>query len=184
MARMSDIMTTYSRIDGTEYHAVQLTWEQVTEILGHEHTGAPEDDASLIKALQNMGAPAWVAEAEGWTDEHVWGLIGPQRVSYEVIEDNGGGLHLVVFDGDSDVIFYASGYEHMPDNLRADIDALNNGADVSEWDTNGMTLEEMREAYDSLTAHEHGWAVVADDESIYPERMGVAAMLAFGIEED
>lgn len=186
MAKMSAIMTTYRHIDGTEHHAVQITWEQVTEILGHEHDGSAEDDARLVEHLGSIGAPAWVADAEGWTDEHVWGLIGPpKRVSYEVIEDNGGGLHLTVFDGNGNVIFYANGYEHMPaDSLRTDIEALRNGDNTDGWETNGMTREEMQEAYDSLTAHEHGWSVVADNDGIYYERMGAAAMLAFGIEGD
>lgn len=185
MTKLSGIMTTYTDGQGNEHHAVQLSWEQVTEILGHRHDGSAEDDTALIEALQDMGAPAWVAEAEGWTDEHVWGLIGPQRVSYEVIEDNGGGLHLTVFNGTGNVIFYANGYEHMSaDRLRTDIEALRNGDNTDGWETNGMSREEMQEAYDNLTAHEYGWTVVAGEEGIYPERMGAAARLAFGIEED
>lgn len=186
MTKMSASMTTYIRIDGTEYHAVQLTWQQVTEILGRDHDGSAEDDARLVEHLRSIGAPAWVAEAKGWSDEHSWGLIGPpKRVSYEVIEDNGGGLHLTVFDDTGSVIFYANGYEHMPaDSLRTDIEALRNGDNTDGWETNGRTREEMQEAYDSLTAHAHGWTVVAGEEGIYPERMGAAARLAFGIEED
>ena len=44
----------------------------------------------------------------------------------------------------------------MPDNLRTDIDALNNGADVSDWDTNGMGREEMRTLTRVSTSFEHG----------------------------
>lgn len=69
--------TTYTDLDGTEHHAVQITWQQVREILGHEHTGTAEDDRRLIQALRDAGAPAWVAEADGWTDDRGWGLIGP-----------------------------------------------------------------------------------------------------------
>ena len=36
-----------------------------------------------------------------------------KRLSYQVIEDNGGGLHLAVFNG-NECIWYASGYEFIP----------------------------------------------------------------------
>ena len=34
-----------------------------------------------------------------------------KSLSYQVIEDNGGGLHLAVFEGE-DCVYYASGLEH------------------------------------------------------------------------
>lgn len=68
--------TTYS--DGpTEYEAVQVPWGDVMALLGHPHEGSAEDDESLICALMERGAPKWVRDAVGWTDEHGWGLIGP-----------------------------------------------------------------------------------------------------------
>lgn len=70
--------TTYS--DGaTEYAAVQIPWSAVTEILGHEHAGDPDDDAKLARILPETGAPKWVQDAAGWVDEYGWGLIGPKR---------------------------------------------------------------------------------------------------------
>ena len=79
MAKMSDVMTTYTDKQGQEHHAVQLTWEQVHEILGRDHDGSGEDDARLIEALREMGAPEWIDDAEGWVDDHGWGLIGPEN---------------------------------------------------------------------------------------------------------
>ena len=78
MARMGNIATTYTDKRGAEYQALQLTWAQVAEILGRDHNGSAEDDRRLVEALREMGAPAWIDGAEGWTDEHGWGLIGPQ----------------------------------------------------------------------------------------------------------
>ena len=76
--RMDDIVvTTYTNPRGDEYEAIQLPWETVADILGHEHTGNPEDDTTLVRALRDAGAPAWVEDASGWIDEHGWGLIGP-----------------------------------------------------------------------------------------------------------
>lgn len=183
MAHMSSIMTTYNRATGPDYHAVQLTWQQVRDILGRDHDGSPEDDETLVQALLEMGAPGWVTDADGWIDENGWGLIGPERTTYQVLEDGGGTLYLAVFDSNEDIVFFSGGFEHDAKNLRSSIEAVENGDDTSGWDTNGMGQEQMQEAYDSLTAHEHGWAVVADDEGIYYGRMGRAALEAFGVED-
>lgn len=69
--------TTYS--DGpTEYEAILVPWDDVGILLGHSHEGSAEDDEDLIYALLERGAPEWVRDAVGWTDEHGWGLIGPR----------------------------------------------------------------------------------------------------------
>jgi len=83
MARISDVLTTYTDGQGQEHHAVQLTWEQVRGILGRDHDGSAEDDRRLVEALREIGAPAWIDGADGWADEHGWGLIGP-RLSVDV----------------------------------------------------------------------------------------------------
>lgn len=75
---MTEILTTYSDGQGQEYHAIKLSWDRVHESLGRDHDGSAEDDARLIQALRAMGAPEWIDEAEGWVDEHGWGLIGPR----------------------------------------------------------------------------------------------------------
>ena len=69
--------TAYS--DGkAEYEAVQVPWDDVTALLGHSHEGSAEDDEVLICVLMERGAPEWVRNAVGWTDEYGWGLIGPK----------------------------------------------------------------------------------------------------------
>jgi len=68
----------YSDHQGTPHEAIQLPWDVVRGILGRDHDSSGEDDARLIKALREMGAPEWIDDAEGWVDERGWGLIGPQ----------------------------------------------------------------------------------------------------------
>jgi len=111
-----------------------------------------------------------------------------KRLGYQVIEDNAGGLHLAVFDGD-ECIWVASGYEHNPDNLREDIAALQDGADPLQdgWESylpDGYTPQRL---YDELTSHEHGrergWEIIADETNIYPYRMGIAGRMAFGLDD-
>lgn len=77
---MSKYQTTYGTSDGREYPAYQIPWSDVTEILGHKHDGYPEDDQALIAYLLEGGAPEWVSDAEGWTDEYGWGIYKMERV--------------------------------------------------------------------------------------------------------
>jgi hypothetical protein len=79
MARidLDEVRTVYSN-GVTEHEAIQLPWAVVTDILGREHRGTGEDDALLVDVLLQSGAPEWVRDAEGWVDEHGWGLIGPE----------------------------------------------------------------------------------------------------------
>jgi hypothetical protein len=178
--------TTYSDAH-REYPAVYVRWDDVTAYLGCPHEGDPVQDARLIQGLLESGAPTWVQDAPGWIDEHGWGLYraGRDCLPYRVIEDNGGGLHLAVFDADDECIWYASGYEYIPDNLREDIAALQDGADPLQdgWESDlpdGYTPQQL---YDELTSHEYGWAIIADETSIYPHRMGVAGRMAFGLDD-
>jgi hypothetical protein len=107
-----------------------------------------------------------------------------KKLSYQVIEDNGGGLHLAVFNGD-ECIWYASGYEYIPDNLREDIAALQDGVDPLQdrWESylpDGYTAQRL---YDELTSYEYGWQIIADDAGVYPERMGAAGRTVFGLDD-
>lgn len=99
---------------------------------------------------------------------------------YEVIEDNGGGLTLVVFNKNGKVDYLHSGYEYgKPGRLICDLEALKNGDDpVKEWDGNEDNPQEI---YDNILSFEYGWEIVADNDGIYPDRMGRAACLEFAI---
>jgi len=75
---LDEVRTAYST-GRTEHEAIQIPWATVQAILGHDHTGDPDEDRQLVEALIAAGAPEWVRDAEGcWVDEHGWGLIGPQ----------------------------------------------------------------------------------------------------------
>lgn len=98
---------------------------------------------------------------------------------FEVIENNGGSLMLAVFDNDGKVEYLHDGYEGSQGDLIADLKALEAGGDpVKDWDGN----EDFPQwYYDQGTSFETGWAVVADNDGIYPEKMGCAARREFGI---
>lgn len=98
---------------------------------------------------------------------------------FEVIEDNGGGLTLVVFGNNEEVEYIHTGYEYCSGSLIEDLNNLKDGANpVEEWDGN---MENPQEVYESFLNNE-GWEVVADNDGIYPEKMGLAACKEFGIE--
>lgn len=113
---------------------------------------------------------------------------------FNVIEDNGGGLSLVVFAEDGETIEYIhSGYEFDPGQLSGDLENLKNGDDpAKDWEGN---LLEDDEAVSAMEAPEDleswfpqdqkgpGWEVVSDNDGIYPESMGTAAKIEFKIEE-
>ena len=106
-----------------------------------------------------------------------------KTLSYQVLEDNGGGLHLAIFDSDA-CIWYGTGYEHSPDNLQEDIAALRDGGHPLQdgWESDlpdGYTPQQL---YDEFTSYEYGWEIIADETSIYPHHMGVAGRMAFGLD--
>jgi len=108
-----------------------------------------------------------------------------KKLSYQVIEDNGGGLHLVVFDDSGTCIYYGTSYEYNPDSLREDIAALRDGGHPvkDKWETNlpdGYTPQQL---YDELMSYEYGWEIIADDTGVYPERMGAAGRMVFGFDD-
>ena len=106
---------------------------------------------------------------------------------YMVIEDNGGGLTLVVFAQDGETVEYIhSGYEYNPGQLTEDLDALKAGADpAKEWDGNELDNVDMEapedlESWFPWEQKGQGWQIVADNDGVYPEDMGAAAKIEFG----
>ena len=100
-----------------------------------------------------------------------------------VIEDNGGGLTLVIFDdNESDKVSYLhTGYEYIIGQLTNDLIEISNGSDPSTWD--GYE-ENPQEIYDNITSFDYGWEVIADNDDIYPEAMGTAGRIEFGIRRE
>jgi hypothetical protein len=102
------------------------------------------------------------------------------QTSYQAIEDNGGGLHLAVFDESDNCTHFMSNFELHDGSLSECIRALSDGENPNSWD--GLSVDPQGE-YDAITAVPHGWKIVADDNFIYRDRMGSAARREFGIDE-
>lgn len=105
---------------------------------------------------------------------------------FNVIEDNGGGLTLVVFKEKEygEISYIHTGYEYYPGDLKKDIELLKNGADpAQEWDGNELeNLEKfpyMKNPYDfenwfPWEQKGLGWDIIYDNDGIYPEKMGTS----------
>lgn len=68
--------TTYKTNSG-EREALMLDWDEVREILGHEHTGSPADDDQIITHIVADGFYHWIEGAEGAVEEEGYYLIRP-----------------------------------------------------------------------------------------------------------
>lgn len=98
---------------------------------------------------------------------------------FQAIEGNAGDLHLFVFGENGKVVWGHEGYEYNPGELVNDIQLIKDGADPeNEWEGN---VENPEKAYDFILSHAEAYGVVADNDGIYPENMGVEAMYEFGI---
>ena len=100
---------------------------------------------------------------------------------FEIIEDNGGGLTLVIFDDSNEVSYLHTGYEYISGQLTNDLTELANGSDPSTWDG---CEDDPQEIYDNITSFEYGWEIIADNNGIYPEVMGTAGQIEFGIRRE
>lgn len=98
---------------------------------------------------------------------------------FQAIEGNAGDLYLFVFDENGKVVWGYEGYEYNPGELVNDIQLIKDGVDPeNEWEGN---VENPEKAYDFILSHAEVYGVVADNDGIYPENMGVEAMYEFGI---
>ena len=104
---------------------------------------------------------------------------------YMVIEDNGGGLTLLVMEEEK-VAYVHLGYERTPGELTRDIKDIRGGADPArDWDGNELHhVSENPEELESWFPHAQegaGWNVIADNGGTYPDKMGTAGKIEFGI---
>lgn len=104
----------------------------------------------------------------------------------ETLEDNGGGLHLAVFVGESCTYFF-SGFEHggarAPSMQETIEGAVADG--VSGWDDNA---EDPAGEYADLTSHQYGWKLIAEwqdgELSVYEDEMGAAGRIWARVQDE
>jgi hypothetical protein len=116
----------------------------------------------------------WLLDAS-WKEIKDW--INLPEMTYRVIEDNAGGLTLIVCL-DNRVVYEHTGYEYTPGQLRQDLHSLDRGDDPEDFDGN-----EAIPGYEWDAAYESRGQVVADNiggvMQLHTRLMGVAAELEF-----
>lgn len=88
---------------------------------------------------------------------------------FDVIEDNGGGLAILVYTNDRALVEYIhTGYEFNPSQLIEDLTSILEGADpLTEWDCNEVVDDEQR-CFDYWYDSDYeniGWWVIANEET-------------------
>ena len=117
------------------------------------------------------------------------------NLPFQVMEDNGGGLYLVVFNEDREIIFLSGEYEYEHTILtNALINISNKTIDeaksiVNSWKTNVNNFNDNRSnldytsIYEKLTQDRIGVLTIIDNLGIYPALMGNAGCIEFKILE-
>ena len=133
-----------------------------------------------------------IAEGQAFNDEYAqecadagcavpraadfFSIVEVESVRAIAIEDNAGGLHIALLDGDVCKHFF-SGFEFGGDRAPTMQEELQSAVEegVRGWDGDA---EDPQAAYDDITASEYGYKVIGQWEcgelEIYPEVMGNA----------
>lgn len=118
------------------------------------------------------------------------------NLPFQVMEDNGGGLYLLIFNEDSEIIFLSGGYEYEHTSLtNALISVSSKTIDeaksiVNSWKTNVNDFHNDRSnlnytsIYERLTQDKIGVFTIVDNQGIYPALMGIAGCIEFKILEE
>lgn len=110
--------------------------------------------------------------------------------NFYVVEDNGGGLTLVIYNKDEDIEYITNEFEYHKGNLIEALEKLSYGENHNNWENNLLydsditfTMEnpEYLNNWFPDEQYKTGWNIIADNNGIYPEVMGTAGRLEFGI---
>lgn len=112
------------------------------------------------------------------------------KLPFQVMEDNGGGLHLLIFNEDLEVIYMSSNFEinkgeltkalveimgETPTQIKTIISSWETSYDENSWD--------IMEEYEKLTQDKIGCFIIADNQNIYPALMGNSGCIEFRVLE-
>lgn len=112
---------------------------------------------------------------------------------FNVVEDNAGGLTLVIFDKNDEIEFITTNFEYAPGSLISALEKLSYGDDISYWESNLIdddfecSFVKNPKCFESWLPddfHRIGWDIIADNDGIYPESMGTAGQIEFGIRRE
>lgn len=109
-------------------------------------------------------------------------------ITYQAYEHNDGGLYLVIYDQRGRPVWAGCDYELRPGSLRQaiiDIDDWSYDWSRGGYQDTDMTLEQIATELRDLSAkRDSGVHLIADQDDVYPNRMGINARLDFGFAQD
>ena len=101
-----------------------------------------------------------------------------KRITWQITENNGGGLTLYIWKGKR-LVYAHTGYEYSsPKQLLEDIKSLQKGGDPTrdKWEGNDLIDEELireiRQTYDEQT----GKTYPSDDEEVYDKNRNIISL--------
>ncbi len=107
------------------------------------------------------------------------------NIIYNVIEDNAGGLYLAIFNTNGECVHFSGQYQYSQGQLTAIISELMSGEIGSLDELNSILTNQLlpTEDYDDIARNikPGAYVIVADNKGIYPDKMGFAAKIEFGI---
>jgi hypothetical protein len=98
------------------------------------------------------------------------------KLTYEVIEDNAGGIHFYAFDDDR-CIYECVGQESAPESTLGCIRDLENGENPRDWDGGSDCPQKEYEEWSHCGSC--GYKVIADSDGVYHGLMGLSGGMAF-----
>ncbi len=117
------------------------------------------------------------------------------KLPFQVMEDNGGGLYLVVFNEDLEIIFLFGEYEYEHTILTNALISISNKtideakSIVNSWKTNVNDFNNDRSnlnyasIYEKLTTDKIGIFTIVDNQGVYPALMGNSGCIEFRVLE-
>lgn len=112
------------------------------------------------------------------------------NLPFQVIEDNGGGLYLLIFNEDREIIYMSTNFEYNRGELtKSLVEIMGEKSSeiktiISHWETSyDENSWDIQEEYEKLTQDKIGCFTIVDNLGIYPALMGNAGAIEFKILE-
>lgn len=117
-------------------------------------------------------------------------IIKNINLPFQVMEDNGGGLYLIVFDENQEIIYMSTNFEYNQGELTSALIEISDKTQsevktiISSWETSyDENSWDIIDEYEKLTQDRVGVFTIIDNQNIYPALMGNAGCIEFKILE-
>jgi hypothetical protein len=118
-------------------------------------------------------------------------IIKNINLPFQVMEDNGGGLYLIIFNEDLEIIYMSTNFEYNQGELTSALIEISNKTQsevkeiISNWETSyDENSWDIVDEYEKLTQDRVGCFTIIDNQNIYPALMGNAGIIEFKILEE